>query len=123
MAILHIKRIGILAILAILTAAPLSAEFRKITKFGDLQKLVIDKKLVSEKGYWFTLTKDTRIVGDVQGKKMQGNWVWGRRFVCRSFTIGTKEYPPDCVTLAIEGNSLLLRSGKGRGQPEVFTIE
>lgn len=58
-----------------------------------------------------------------KGGKITGEWVWNKKYYCRSMVIGGVPLPQDCQAVSVRGNVVTFTHDKGRGVPVSWIIE
>ncbi|MCP5072783.1 MAG: hypothetical protein GY947_05735 [Rhodobacteraceae bacterium] len=108
--------------LGLLLAIAVPADAKNIRKEKDFRSMVVDKKMVWDKG-WGIVSSDGTIKGKFNGSAYTGKWVWSQKYYCRNVVVKGKEVGSDCLTVKINGSVLTLTHKKGKGRVFTATME
>lgn len=109
-------RLGILALIATLTAAPALADgFAQVQDKNAFVSLIKDRKL-TRFGINLTVTPDGQIVGKASGRAVTGAWQWSKGYFCRDLYWGERDLGPNCQAVKVQGQTVRFISDRGTGQ-------
>ena len=108
---------------ALLAVPMASAEnFKRITKEAQFRELVVDRKGVSEAG-WFIVHSDGTTSGNIFKKKFKAAWVWKNRMYCRNAVLGKEQLGTDCQVVKISGDKVQFIRKYGKGGVGTSTLQ
>ncbi|MEC7256200.1 MAG: hypothetical protein VXW58_00130 [Pseudomonadota bacterium] len=108
--------------LAASVAPALSDTFKRITTEEKFRELVVDRKAVSEAG-WFLVKSDGSTSGNIFKKTFKGAWVWKNRMYCRNAVLGNETLKTDCQVVKISGDQVQFIRDYGKGATGTSTLE
>lgn len=103
------------AVLAMLVAGPVMADFQRIDQRDSFVSLVENRDL-TRFGIHLKVTHDGKIRGRAFGQKVSGEWSWNGGFFCRDLFVNDDVLDSkNCQTVQVSGDTLRFTSDKGRG--------
>ena len=89
----------------------------QITTEKQFREIIVGKRAEYTKSSanWATSIADGRLIGEWNGRKMDGTWWWEEPFYCRTLSVGGKDQGKNCQTVVIEGNVVTWTRDKGEG--------
>jgi hypothetical protein len=107
---------------ALLTPAPVSAEFKRITSEAEFRALLTEKRLEGD-GAWYFLRSDGKSVGEVGKDSWVGAWIWSNGAHCSNGRIGkSPEIGTICHYWEVNGDTARQLRDRGKGDVRVYAI-
>lgn len=77
--------------------------YKVVASEAEFRSLIVDKMMKNPKGFAFTIKSDGTVDGDINGERPVGTWDWKNNQYCRSFKLGSKDFPYQCHVVEVSG--------------------
>ncbi|MEO9460978.1 MAG: hypothetical protein ABJG56_18490 [Lentilitoribacter sp.] len=95
-------------------------DYKAIKSESQFKELVIGKKLWLKNNH-FTAKANGKVVGNFNGNRMKGSWVWRDGYWCRTLT--THSQNTDCQKWETNGSDFRVSREKGSGTSFIYTLK